>query len=296
MKVLVNRKPRRDQPWGGGNLFVIALCDFLTDLGVDVVHSFSEDIDTVFMQDPRYDNLGISINEIYAYKSYKPDVKIIHRVNECDARKNTSDIDSLLRECSKISDHTVFVSGWMRDYHVSKGWDCNNTSVIHNGVDLNHFYQRDKIENGKINIVTHHWSNNRMKGFDIYDEIDRFIGLNDDFTFTYIGRENGTFRNTKVIDPIYGLDLGEELGKYDVYVSGSKHDPGPNHVLESIASNIPTYVISSGGGAVELAGESHTYSSIESLVKILKEKSYINNDYTPRSWQECTREYSSIIL
>ena len=295
MKVLINREPLRDRPWGGGNLFLIALCDSLSKNKVEVTHRLSEDIDIIFMQDPRYSDLQISVNEIASYKTFKPAAKIIHRVNECDARKNTGDIDNLLRECSKITDHTVFVSDWMREYHIARGWNCLRTSVIHNGVDLNHFSPRDKIDNGKINIVTHHWSNNRMKGFDIYEKLDRFVKDSELFTFTYIGRHNSTFKNTKTIDPLYGIDLGKELSKYDVYISGSVYDPGPNHILESVACKIPTYVISTGGGAVEFAGLDHTYDTFEELVEILKSRAYKANDYNARSWSECIDDYMLII-
>ena len=296
MNVLINRKPLRDQPWGGGNLFLTALCDILASSSVNVKHNFSDDIDVIFMQDPRYNELQISVNEIAAYKNFNPNTKIIHRVNECDARKNTNDMDDLLRECSKITDHTVFVSEWMRQYHVSKNWQCKNTSVIHNGVNLDHFSKSEKIKNGKVNIVAHHWSDNRLKGFDIYEKLDRFVEANDEFTFTYIGRHNSTFKNTKIIDPLTGIDLGRELGKYDIYISGSLYDPGPNHILESLACRIPTYVISNGGGSVEFAGNDHSYDTFEDLVDILKSRKYDLNDYIPTSWEYCIDQYMKIIV
>jgi glycosyltransferase involved in cell wall biosynthesis len=295
MKVLINRKPLRDQAWGGGNLFVTALCDHLSKNNIEVCHKISSDIDVIFMQDPRYDDLGISINEISNYKRFNPNTKLVHRVNECDARKNTTGMDDLLRLCSTISNHTIFVSEWMKKYHLDLGWACNKNSVIHNGVNLNHFFPGEKLDNNKVNIVAHHWSNNRLKGFDIYEKIDKFVGNNNRFTFTYIGRHNNSFNNTNVIDPLYGFKLGRELSRYDVYVSGSVYDPGPNHILESLACKIPTYVIANGGGAVEFAGDSHTYDSFESLVSILKSMDYKLNEYTPRTWSACVEDYMEII-
>ena len=41
-----------------------------------------------------------------------------------------------------------------------------------------------KINNKKVNIVTHHWSDNYLKGFDVYDKLDEFVKENNDFTFT----------------------------------------------------------------------------------------------------------------
>jgi hypothetical protein len=32
---------------------------------------------------------------------------------------------------------------------------------------------------------------------------------------------------------MFGKELGDELGKYDVYASASRFDPGPNHIIES---------------------------------------------------------------
>jgi glycosyltransferase involved in cell wall biosynthesis len=294
MKVFLNRRPV-EGPWGGGNLLVKAICDNFANNKIDVIHHLEKEIDVIFMQDPRPGNTGISINEIVEYKKAFPKTKIIHRVNECDARKGTVGVDEMLRECSKYTDVTVFVSKWMKDYHVAKGWMCANNHVIYNGVDLDHFRKRENLNNGKINIVTHHWSNNRMKGFDVYEEIDRFVEDNSNsFTFTYIGRALDTFKNTNIIEPLFGKDLGEELCKYDVYVSGSKWDPGPNHILESLACEIPTYVQKDGGGAVEFAGKTHTYDTLSDLKKILLGKNYNRNSFTPTSWHQCTDSYFSL--
>jgi len=293
VKILLNRSPI-EGPWGGGNLLVSAACKYFREAGHEVVHKFEPDIDVIFMQDPRPGNTGISINHIASWKIKNPKVKIIHRVNECDARKGTKNLDNFLNECSNFTDHTVFVSEWMRQYHISKMWSCKSTSVIYNGVNHDHFRKRESIDNGKINIVTHHWSNNRMKGFDIYESIDKFI-KGTEFTFTYIGRELGTFKNTRVIGPLFGMQLGEELSKYDIYISGSLWDPGPNHILESIACKIPTYVSKDGGGSVEFAGKDHTFKDFDELLGIIRSKRYVNNSLSVNSWRECTDQYLDVI-
>lgn len=247
------------------------------------------------MQDPRYSDLGISINEIIEYKRRNPSTKIIHRVNECDARKGTSDVDDLLRECSKYTDMTIFVSNWMMKYHLAKGWNCKNYGVVINGVNHDHFKPNEKIKNGKINLVTHHWSNNMMKGFDIYDAVDEFVGENDGYTFTYIGRDQGKFKNTTTISPIFGKELGKILGKFDVYISGSRFDPGPNHILESLACQIPTYVHHDGGGAVEFAGPDHAFISIPELLDILRAQKFPTNSMETHIWKECIEQYHRVI-
>jgi len=298
IKVCINRKPV-EGPWGGGNLFVRAFCDVIKSMGNEVVHKLDNNLDFIFMQDPRYSDLRISANEIIEYKHKNPNTKVIHRVNECDARKGTNGMDKLLRECSQYTDHTIFVSEWMRQYHLKKGWGCDSTSVVYNGVNLEHFRICDKIENGKVNIVTHHWSDNPLKGADVYDALDRWVGDIDDFTFTYIGRYSRLFKNSKLIPPLTGQALGDELGKYDIYVSGSKFDPGPNHVIESIAAGLPTLVHQDGGGAVEFSGKQNCYSTIEDLIRLLKNIPKDSNhihDLKPYSWQACIEKVISILV
>ena len=292
MNILLNRKPVKG-PWGGGNHFVKAFCEYLPLKGHKVYHHFVPDLDYIFIMDPRYDELGISINEAVAYKQKFENVKILQRINECDKRKGTNNIDELLLNCSKFIDKTLFVANWMKDYHLSNGWHCKDTNVIINGVDQ-HYHPRQKINNNKINIVTHHWSDNYLKGFDIYDRLDNFVSKHSDFTFTYIGRERGTFKNTKVIEPLFGESLAQELGRYDVYVSASRFDPGPNHILESIACDIPTYYIFDGGGACEFTGEDHTYNDFKALKSLLLSKKFEKNKIKTRSWQSCMDELNEI--
>ena len=286
MKILLNRKPV-EGPWGGGNHFLIGMIEECEKRGHTVTHSIESDIDAIYLHDPRPDELGISINEAIQYKHHFNSTLIIHRVNECDARKGTDGVDDLLRQTSQYTDFTIFVSNWMKSYHESLGWLSPARSVFYNGVNKENFYPREKINNKKVNIVTHHWSNNFLKGFDVYNWLDRWVEKNDDFTFTYIGRENGNFKNTKVVEPLFGKSLGDELGKYDVYISASRYDPGPNHVLESLASGIPTYVHADGGGSVEFAGLDHAYKSMSDLEKILLSKSFIQNSMVPKDWKEC---------
>ena len=133
-----------------------------------------------------------------------------------------------------------------------------------------------------------------MKGFDVYEAIDEFV-KDTDFTFTYIGRELGTFKNTKIIPPLFGEELGKELSRYDLYVSGSLWDPGPNHILESIACQIPTYVTGDGGGAVEFAGEDHTFENMDQLFRIIRSRSYVNNSLSINSWRQCTDQYLDLV-
>ena len=116
-------------------------------------------------------------------------------------------------------------------------------------------------------------------------------------TFTYIGRSKANFKNTNLILPTFGKNLGEELSKYDVYISASRYDPGPNHIIESLACEIPTYALDISGGAVEMVGKNHVYSSFEDLCTILKNKKFDKNKgLKPVNWEKCIDLYYQKIL
>lgn len=282
--------------WGGGNLWVKAAYEELKSLGHEICAPRDPRAtpDVVFLAGLDSDQGTISFEQAVMYKMYsRPDAKLILRVNENDARKATKGVDDLWVHASKFVDGTVFVSNWLMDYFQERGWSCPNNTVIYNGVDRSVFKPAPALENGKRNIVAHHWSDNYMKGFDIYEKIDEFVGQHPDFTFTYIGRARGKFRNTKVVGPLHGQELGDELGKYDVYVSASRFDPGPNHILEALACDLPTFVHKDGGGCVEFAGVDHSYEDWDGLQSLLTGTAWQhNNAIKLPSWSDCIKRYA----
>ena len=95
---------------------------------------------------------------------------------------------------------------------------------------------------------------------------------------------------------MYGRPLGFLLSKFDIYISGSRSDPGPNHVIESISCGLPTFVHYDGGGSVEFAGESFTYKSIDDLLKSFDSKSIEKmNSNTFETWGSCIERYFDVI-
>jgi glycosyltransferase involved in cell wall biosynthesis len=291
MKVYINRAIHRG-PYGGGNLWVKAAYEFSQKLGHEVLapDDFKARPDVIFLAGLDADG-GISAEQAIMYKMYMGNVKLILRVNENDARKATTGVDQRWISLSEHVDGTVFVSNWLKKYFEDKGWKCPINTVIHNGVDKEIFKPQSKINNGKINLVSHHWSDNAMKGFDIYEEIDKYVKDSDKFTFTYIGRHRNTFKNTNIVAPLYGEKLGAELGKYDVYVSASRWDPGPNHVAEAISCELPTYIHHDGGGGVEFAGSDHSYADWEQLRSLLESEKFKPNTTTFSSWDTCVQRY-----
>jgi glycosyltransferase involved in cell wall biosynthesis len=304
MKLFINRNVVYGRAWGGGAWFVNAVYDNAQSLGHQVLSL--NDIkqgkrpDVMLIVGLDADDMGITARDVvdYAYAHSRQGDKILTvlRVNECDARKGTAGVDDAWMLMSQHVDATVFVSNWLKAYFVERGLSCKNVATIVNGVDKNVFMPRSKLNNGKTNVVTHHWSNNAMKGFDIYEELDKFVGQNiNEFAFTYIGRDRGTFNNARVVQPLFGNELGNELGKHDVYVSASRYDPGPNHISESIASCLPTYVHKHGGGCVEFAGSDHVYSDWLELKNTLLERKFKHNNTQFLDWAGCVKQYVQFI-
>ena len=68
------------------------------------------------------------------YKQFiNPGVSVVQRINECDERKNTSNINSFYLEASECADMVVFVSNWLKDIYIDLGMDKNKTKVIMSG-------------------------------------------------------------------------------------------------------------------------------------------------------------------
>ena len=129
------------------------------------------------------------------------------------------------------------------------------TSVILSGSDskiFNTIGKSEKLPENKYKLLTHHWSANWMKGFELYTHIDNLLSQNvwkDKIEFTYIGNIDKKYglKNTKIISPLSGIKLAEEIKRHDIYVTGSVNEPSGNHHIESSLCGLPILYINSGG-------------------------------------------------
>jgi len=301
MKVFFNRIPRHE-PYGGGSHFVTAMVSFLEAQNCEVVFHLEDDLDLIFMIDPRPGDIGYSVNHIYSYKQQNPSVKILHRINENDARKNTDGMDDMLLKSSTIADRVIFISQWLQKYFLQKGFN-GDSKVIYNGCNLDHFYPKQKKrKDGKIKLVTHHWSDNWLKGFDLYTQIDKYLLENPEanFEFTYVGRYNSSYQPqaTNLIEPLHGQKLGDELRKHDIYVTASRREPCGMHHVEGAASGLPVIYHSDCGGINELC-EKHgeEYTTFEDFLSCVDKISHNLDhyqqliDYTNIGIKKCCESY-----
>jgi glycosyltransferase involved in cell wall biosynthesis len=318
VKVLVNRRVVNG-PWGGGNAFVKALRQALPAHGHEVVESLAQEPDAVVVVGLDEDAMGIDMVDVVRHASSRPRCRVIIRLNECDARKGTQGIDLALLRASAYCHELVFVSQWLRDHLLGRwasfgqavqpdvlGRMVTCARVVHNGVDRSVFKGPAGVEErNRIAVVAHHWSDNPLKGRDVYEALDRMPGVE----LTYIGRHRCDFRNprTRVVPPCHGEELARALRAHSVYVTGTRFDPGPNHVLEALACGLPVWAHRDGGGAVEFAGADHTFDDLTQLDDMLtmvvrpgadrSRRMCLRspNTYVPVSWEECTAQYIAVI-
>ena len=138
----------KDGPWGGGNLFAINLREFLLSNGHEVVTSLNEDdIDIILITEPRKTSESSAFTHIDV-KNYlnliNADTLVMHRINECDERKNTNFVNKYLIEANKIADYTVFVSTWLKSLYLKQGLNKKNNYVLLAGANKNIFNSKNK--------------------------------------------------------------------------------------------------------------------------------------------------------
>ena len=249
----------KEGPWGGGNLFAKNLKNFLVKSGHDVYDNlFENDLDIILITEPRKTSESSAFThvDVKKYLDYVNDNAIVvHRINECDERKNTNYVNKYIIEANKIADQTVFVSEWLKNIYTNQGINEKNNDVILAGSNSDIFNRDNFIPwttDKKLRIVTHHWGANWNKGFEAYDKLDKLIGSSEwknVIEFTYIGNlpKKFKFENANHIKPLSGEELANEIKKSHLYITGSINEPSGNHHIEAAQCGLPILYINSGG-------------------------------------------------
>jgi hypothetical protein len=256
MKVALGYKIQNG-PYGGANQFGVALRDFLQKKGCTVVFDLKDaDADIVLMLDPRARLKRETFGAIEIIKYVcctNPNAIIIHRINECDERKGTKTVNKQLSLANSIADYAVFISSWLEQLHRGQNRFTENSSVIKNGADRSIFtYQKKQLPTDrKIRLVTHHWSSNWNKGWDVYTYLDEQLAttsLGDHFELHYFGNvpKNLSLKRIHVHPPKTGKELAESLHNNDIYLTASLNEPAGMHHIEGALCGLPLLYRNSG--------------------------------------------------
>lgn len=277
MKIAIGFK-LLDGPWGGGNRFATDLTDFLKARGHEVVFGLNDDeIDVVVLTDPRSraPTVSFGAGAILRYLAVRnPNAIVVHRINECDERKNTRTMNRRLRQANYCADHTVFIASWLKELAV---WGGGRHSVILNGADKTVFHaQGHKPWDGSepLRLITHHWGGNWMKGFDVYQMLDAMLE-HEQWTgrleFTYIGNlpKGFQFRNTKHLQPLRGDALAGELRAHHVYLTATINEPAGMHHIEGAGCGLPLLYRNSGALPEYCDGFGESFDGPEDFIEAL---------------------------
>ena len=274
MKISISSK-YVNKPWGGGNQFIKNLTNYLSKRGHKVIYDLNDNnIDIILLTDPRPYSTSVSYNhfDIKKYLSKKPNTIVVHRINECDEKRNTSHVNYFMKQASKVVDHRVLISKWLQSIHLL---DKKKETVILNGADKKIFKEyNNKIKNKKINIVTHHWSSNKKKGEDYYMFLDNLLKnryYKKNFTFSYIGNlsKNCNLKFSKVYKPQFGTKLAKLISKHNVYITASENEPGGNHQNEGLNCGLPVLYLKSGCMEEYCKSYGYSFNNEKDLIRAL---------------------------
>jgi hypothetical protein len=308
MKVFISLDPPSNNiAYGGGLFFVKNLRDFLIKNNHSVVYNIEHnDIDIILIIDPRNGPMKkYKYIDLLKYRLVNPNVKIVYRVNECDIKRYPqSNLEPMIIDCINKCDYVVFVSKWLKDYYCDK-YNINKANITHilPGCNSDFFnpINRNK-KRDKIKLVTHHWSNNYNKGFEIYNCLDKLLDLEaySNIEFTYIGNyiENYKPKNIKVIDPRIGDELARIIKQNNIYLTASQYEPGGNHNIEGVCCGLPILYRENGGSIKEQSiGIGEEYSDINNLLEKIElintnYEDYVTNiDFDKFNSDRCSQDY-----
>jgi len=293
LKISANIKDIKG-PWGGGLNFFRSLQYYGLEENINVInHLNDKDIDIILLINNLKGSSSASytVDKAFDYRDTYKNL-IFQRINECDQRKGTTHVNQQIIDISTKVNGCIFVSSWLKSLFAEI--KNNNQIIIKNGADSKIFTKKDFFElDKKVKLVTHHFSDNYLKGFKYYKKLDDIlndVNYSNKFEFTVIGNKpkNITFHNSKVIKPLSKKKLSEELRLHDVYITASVNEPGANHVVEGLSCGLPAFYYDSGSMSEYVSefgikfSEDNFIHQLDTLEKKLPElkKIILNYDYS----------------
>lgn len=276
MIVYVNRRPKFG-PWGGGAKTLNKLVDHLQRKGHQVVYELKTGIDVIFCFDPRPNDRGEWYQNFIDYRSEYPETKIIQRIGDLGTHSKPH-LTNLIKHCIRLSDFLIFPSEWAKEWINFK----SDNGVVIDNAPMPIFFKNRKINHflkDQVNVVTHHWSTNPKKGFDIYTKFDNWC-KSEDYNFHYIGQTPSNTSFTNYTKPVSADVLSNSLPSFDIYLTASEEEAGANHVLEAMACGLPVLYKNTGGSIPNYCKQyGESYCDFEDLLNKLKKITKEYNTY-----------------
>jgi len=281
--IFINFKPDNKQPYGGGNITTYNIQKYFQNKynNFKITYELENSINLYLIIDPFKDNKfkKYSLEEVINHRNtHNKHGKITVRVNDCDITRpnlppSRSREKAIIKNNNEIN-YYIFNSQFIKN-HYKKFINVEKSAVIYNGCDTTIFYPSANIKPQKFRIVTHHWSDNMNKGYQMYYDLWSYLKGTNNYEFVFIGKNvPEMFKEVPITGPYVGLELSNAIRDCQIYITDSIFDSCPNHVIEAISCGIPILYRKHEGGARELCelfpkkiGES--YSNLEELVEKL---------------------------
>ena len=133
MNIAVNFKALSG-PSGGGISFLNALISGFESKGHKIFFDLScKNLDIILILDPRWNHSSSAFNskQIIKYLNrVNPKAIVVHRINECDERKNTNFMNKKLRQINYLADATIFVGKWLLDLKVTNQFSFHDLDIV----------------------------------------------------------------------------------------------------------------------------------------------------------------------
>jgi glycosyltransferase involved in cell wall biosynthesis len=234
-------------PYGGGNQFMLALRNEFSRRGINVlVNEVNESVEGYFFDSVWFDE-GL-LNDLA--KLNRP--KVVHRIDGPIHlyRGKDKEIDDRIFEINRaFATSTVLQSVFTMRKVYEVGYRPVNPLVVWNGANPEIFNLTGRQPfsgNRKTRIISTSWSNNPLKGGDVYKWLDENLDF-DRVEYLFVGRASANFRNIRMIEPVGSEKLAEYLRSSDIYITASQNDPCSNALIEAMSCGLPAVYLNSGG-------------------------------------------------
>lgn len=280
-------------PWGGGSKILSSIIDECNSRGHQVCFSFEEKVDLIFCFDPRPSN-DCDFQKLISLRE-RDAAPVVQRVGDLGTHGKPELFD-LVEVTTRISDFVIFPSRWASSLLPNVK---DKSRVIENAPNKSFFNrnERRKSFHENLKIVTHHWSDNPTKGFDLYEKFDSYCCSRKDIEFFFVGRKPTKINIKNYYQPMDVQGLVEFLPDNHVYLTASKFEAGANHVLEAMACGLPVLYHRDGGSINEYCSENGIeYSSFDELIYLVEKgreklKSLSDKMNYNRNSKDMAREY-----
>ena len=318
MKICFYYKPIQ-KPWGGANSFIANLRKFFIKNNVAVTYDINSDYDILFLNSAyRAPGKMVNVGNIQkirqqGYSSLlrrilagnkKRKVKIVYRLD--GLRKVYANIESKMDgiqlKCIHYADKIVFQSEFALTMFRDCGFEGDNFSIVHNGVNQDLFNMNDSVcwdGKQKLKVIACSWSTHVAKGYKIIADFSDF----DDVEVCFIGDwvKGISPKKVRILGKLSHAEIARKFKQFHVFLFPSLNEACSNTLLEALSSGLPVLYADSGsnreiseayGVSIYTADLRDSLDKIKRDYRILREN--IKKDIDKFSIEFSGRKYLSI--